>query len=269
MKEMIQSQKDAVFSLGIEFSIKHPLFALLVPHSEWILNHLVRNDFLLELDNRVIKTSPYERHTGNPAPRSTSLLNRIWVGRRDDEDKQPRFQQAWFLGLIAGSDEVTALHPDGVQRHHGEWRVSPLDDPESNLRELKSALALMTECDWRTPGCKTCQDVRYHKDWHSVECRERVPPTTVPDSMWPVATTKRLLDTGADDARDDHESKRHKKFWSTLCRVAQEPSSGSGVKRSHLEGIRRADAEAEKAVKTCQNAGGKASSETSICNTDG
>ena len=47
MKEMIQRQQDAVFSLGIEFSIKHPLFALLARHSEWILNHLVRNDFLV------------------------------------------------------------------------------------------------------------------------------------------------------------------------------------------------------------------------------
>ena len=75
---------------------------------------------LVELDNRVIKTSLYESHTGNPAPRSTSLLNRILVGRRDDDDKQPRFQTAWFLGLISGSDEVVALHPDGVQRHHGE-----------------------------------------------------------------------------------------------------------------------------------------------------
>ena len=81
-----------------------------------ILNHLVRNDFLVELDNRAIKTSPHESHTGNPAPRSTSLLNRILVGRRDDDDKQPRFQQAWFLGFIGGSDEV--------QRHHGEWCVS-------------------------------------------------------------------------------------------------------------------------------------------------
>ena len=27
---VVQRQKDAVFSLGIEFSIKHPLFALLV-----------------------------------------------------------------------------------------------------------------------------------------------------------------------------------------------------------------------------------------------
>ena len=92
MKEMIQRQKDLVSTLGSEFSIKHPLFALLVRHSEWILNHLVRNDFLVELDNRVIKTSPCESHTGNPAPRSTSFLNGFLVGRRDDDDKQPRFQ---------------------------------------------------------------------------------------------------------------------------------------------------------------------------------
>ena len=248
MKEMVQRQKDAVFSLGIEISMKHPLFALLVRHSEWILNHLVRNDFVVELDNRVIKTSLYESHTGNLAPRSTSLLNHILVGRRVDDDKQPRFQTAWFLGLIAGSDEVIALHPDGVQLHHGEWRVSPLDDLEPNLRELKSALAFMTEVDWRTPGCKTCQDVRYHKGWHAVECRERVLPPTVLDTMWLVATTKRLLDTCADDARDDHESKRHESSDDTVP-MAQEPSSGPGVKRSNLEAIRRADAEAEKALK--------------------
>ena len=66
--------------------------------------------------------------------------------------------------------------------------------------------------------------------------------------MWPVATTKRLLDTGADDARGDHESKRHKNSDDTVP-MAQEPSSGSGVKRSNLEAIRRADAEAEKALK--------------------
>ena len=65
-------------------------------HSEWFLNHLVRNDFVVELDNRVTKTRPYESHTGNLASRSTSLLNRILVGRRDDDDKQPRFQTAWF-----------------------------------------------------------------------------------------------------------------------------------------------------------------------------
>ena len=55
-----------MFSFGIEFSIKH-FFALLVRHSDWILNHLVRNGFVVVLDNRVIKASPYESHCGNPA----------------------------------------------------------------------------------------------------------------------------------------------------------------------------------------------------------
>ena len=56
--------------------------------------------------------------------------------------------------------------------------------------------------------------------------------------MWPVASTKRL----------DHESKRHKNSDDTVP-MAQEPSSGSGVKRTNLEAIHRADAEAEKALK--------------------
>ena len=47
--------------------------------------------------------------------------------------------------------------------------------------------------------------------------------------------------------RDDHESKRHKNSDDTVP-MTQEPSSGSGVKRSNLEAIRRADAEAEKAL---------------------
>ena len=106
----------------------------------------------------------------------------------------------------------------------------------------------MTEVDWRTPGCNTCEDIRDHKSWHSAECRERVLPPTVPDTMWPVATTKGLLDTGADDAHDDHESKRHTGSDDTVPK-AQKPSSGSGVKRSNTEAIRRADAEAEKALK--------------------
>ena len=44
---MKQRQKDAVCMLGIVFSVKHPLFAMLMRHSEWMLNHLVRNDFLV------------------------------------------------------------------------------------------------------------------------------------------------------------------------------------------------------------------------------
>ena len=130
---------------------------------------------------------------------------------------------------------IVCVHPNGVQRHHGEWRVSPLGDPESNLRVLKSALALMTECDCRTPGCKTCQDVRYHKGWHFLQrygtrcglLRQR-------NDIWTLA-------------RDDHESKRHKSSDDSVP-MAQEPSSGSGMKRSNPEAIRRADAEAEKAL---------------------
>ena len=57
MKEMVQRQKEPINTLGIVFSIKHPLFAALVRHSEWILNHSVRNDSLVEVDNRVAKTS--------------------------------------------------------------------------------------------------------------------------------------------------------------------------------------------------------------------
>ena len=73
----------------------------------------------------------------------------------------------------------------------------------------------------------------------------------VPNTMWPVASTKRLLDTGAVDARDDHEVKRHKNSDYTLP-MAQDPSSGSGVKRSYSEAIRRADAEEEKALKSAR-----------------
>ena len=70
MKEMVQCLKDAVFSLGIEFSIKHLFFALLLRHSEWILNHLVRNHFVVALlDHRVIKTSLDESHIEKLVPR--------------------------------------------------------------------------------------------------------------------------------------------------------------------------------------------------------
>ena len=75
---------------------------------------------------------------------------------------------------------------------------------------------------------------------------------TVLDTMWLVATTQRFLDTGADDARDDHESKRHKGSVDTVP-MAQEPSSGSGAKRSNIEAIRRADAEAEKALQRARD----------------
>ena len=113
MHDMMQCQRESVKSLEIKFSIIHLLFALLVRHSEWPMSHLVRSDFQVEADERVLKTSPNECHTGNPAPRATKLLNRILVGR-------PRFQRAWILGVIGGGGEVIPPHPDGTQRHHGE-----------------------------------------------------------------------------------------------------------------------------------------------------
>ena len=71
---------------------------------------------------------------------------------------------------------------------------------------------------------------------------------TVPNTMWSVTATKRLLDTGTDDARVDHESKCQKSVESL---EQQEHSSSSGMKRStaDVEAMRRADAEAEKALK--------------------
>ena len=217
-------------------------------HSDWILTHLVRNAFLVEGDYRVIKTSACECHTGNPAPSLTPLLNRVLVRRGEDDDKQSRFQQARFLGFIGSSNEVIALSPYGVQRHHGEWRLSPLDDSESDLHEMKTALAQMAKCDWRTPVCKTCQSAQDHKGWHSVECRAGVLPTTVPNTMCSVTATRGLLNAGPDDARVDHESKRQK---SARTPAQQESSSISGIKRSttDVEALRRADAEAEKAMK--------------------
>ena len=195
MKEMVQRPKDAVFSLGIEFSIEHPLFALLVRHSEWIFESFARNDFVVELDNRVIKTSPYESHTGNPAPRSTSLLTRILVGRRDDDDKQSRFQTARFLGLIAGSDEVIALHADGVQRHHGEWRVSPLDDPESNLRELKS------ECSSAHDGSRLANTWVAENEFFLQRYQTRCGPLRQRSVFWTLVQMTHVMTTSQSDTK--------------------------------------------------------------------
>ena len=91
-KVMVQRQESQSMRWASRSFVKHPVFALIVRHSEWILNHLVRNDFVVEDDNPVIKTSPYENHTGNSGPRSTQLLTRILVGRREIHYKQPGFQ---------------------------------------------------------------------------------------------------------------------------------------------------------------------------------
>ena len=55
---------------------------------------------------------------------------------------------------------MIALHPDRVQRHHGEWHVSPLDDPESIL------LARTENCSGADDGLRLAntwlQDVSGH-----------------------------------------------------------------------------------------------------------
>ena len=94
---------------------------------------------------------------------------------------------------------------------------------------------------------RPCQDVRYHKGWHSAECRERARPATVLDTMWPVGMTKRLLLVLAMHVETTRRSDAKMMQRTKL----QEPSSGSSVKCSaaDIEAIRRADAEAEKALK--------------------
>ena len=85
------------------------------------------------------------------------------------------------------------------------------------------------------------------KGWHSVECRARVLPGTVPNTMWSVTATKRFLDTGADDVRVDHESRQK----CAETHEQEESSSSSGIKRSSadVETMRRAGAEAERSFK--------------------
>ena len=110
------------------------------------MNHLVRSDFLVEADERVVKTSPDESHAGNPASRPTDLLNRILVRRREDDDKQSRFQQAWLLCVIAGGCEVITLHPDETQRHHGEGRERERERGTIHWMILRRTLG---NCIWR------------------------------------------------------------------------------------------------------------------------
>ena len=74
----------------------------------------------------------------------TDLLNRILVRRREDDDKQSRFQQAWFLGVIAGGCEVITLDPDGTQHHHGEWR-----ERERGKVHLMILRRTLGNCIWR------------------------------------------------------------------------------------------------------------------------
>ena len=159
MKEVIQCQKESVNAVGIKCSIMHPFFALLARHSEWLLNHLPRSDFPGGSWSSRGQDITIRNPTGNPAPRSTELLERILVQRREDDDKQPRFQLTLLLGVIAGDGEVIALRPDGsLAPPRSALRCVP-----TSARELQVALTQMSAIDWRTPGCKKRENTQYHK----------------------------------------------------------------------------------------------------------
>ena len=132
-------------------------------------------------------------------------------------------------------------------------RESPLDSFEANTRKLELVLTKIRAVDCRTLRFKTRENMQYHKGWQSSNGRARILPETILDTMWPATATKRLLDTGTEDApaglAKDHVAQRQR--LEQKRPVQQESSSASGVQRSSAndEATRRADAEAEKALK--------------------
>ena len=118
---------------------------------------------------------------------------------------------------------------------------SQLDDPESNLRELNSAPEIMTEVDWRTPGCditKVGTLRNAENEFFLRRYQTRCGLSFQRIDFWTLVQMTHVMITSQNDTEA-----------LTTLPMAQEPSSGSGVKRSNLEAIRRADAEAEKALK--------------------
>ena len=79
MKEMT-SVRRMLFARCVLCSLSNILFAMLVRHSEWILNHLVRNGFLVELENRVIKTSPYESESHWKSCSKVNIIAQSYLG---------------------------------------------------------------------------------------------------------------------------------------------------------------------------------------------
>ena len=122
MQEMIQRQKDAVATLGIEFSVKHPLFALLVRHSEWILNHLVRND---SVDIREVTKELSQEPVSGSGQRDRQLLSRLlWLDhsnleaiRRADAESEKDMTMRWGMAddCYAKDFGVACWHPREVQ----------------------------------------------------------------------------------------------------------------------------------------------------------
>ena len=117
-----------------------------------------------------------------------------------------------------------------------------MDDAEPNARDLQLALAQM--------GNAWMQDAREHSN----EFRTRVQLGTVPDTMWPASTTtQRLPDLRPDDARPemakDHAAKRQRREHASPMQQELSPSSGYMRSATDAEALRRADAQAENALR--------------------
>ena len=131
-----------------------------------------------------------------------------------------------------------------------------------NLRELKTALAQMTECDWRTPGGLT-RRVRVLNITKIGILKNVVFEFFLQLCQTRCGQLRQQKDCWTPRPDDAHVDKRLK---GAETPVQQESSSGSGGKRStaDVEAMRHADAEAEKALKLAR---GTTSSQASIRNT--
>ena len=89
MKYLAQRQKESINALGITFSIKDPVFALGVWHSEWILHHLglsprtqlEEDDFVLTGPTARLKESE-SKMEGTPSMQKSSATNHQKASKR-------------------------------------------------------------------------------------------------------------------------------------------------------------------------------------------
>ena len=103
MKEMVQLQKDANFSSGIEFSIN----PMLLRHSWWILNHLVRNDF--------VGTSELTKNLSQELSKDMTI--RVWLMTATQRIL------VWLVGIREGAQKIVSLQAtkyvsERTMRHH-------------------------------------------------------------------------------------------------------------------------------------------------------
>ena len=98
--------------------LDRPVAQWAMRHAEWIQNFLVKSDADLS-GGGTIKITPHEAHTRDKAPSTVAgFLERILVGNKINDDKQPRFLVGW-------SQDVSTLMEDVNARSNGSWKFSP------------------------------------------------------------------------------------------------------------------------------------------------